>query len=71
MNAKIDDSRTRRFWTEHSQYVLEREVLKDRQNSLITRLSNSQKELDKLQRTNVYSFVAFFLLPYLSPFFES
>lgn len=54
-----------RFWTEHSQYVLEREVLKDRQSSLITRLSNSQKELDKLQRTNVYSkrFSSLFLPP--------
>ncbi|GAA5880556.1 hypothetical protein JCM16303_005428 [Sporobolomyces ruberrimus] len=43
------------FWTEHSKYVLERDVLQDRQNSLATRLSNSQKELDKLQRTNVYN----------------
>ncbi|GAA5897846.1 beclin 1 [Sporobolomyces salmoneus] len=43
------------FWTEHSKYVIERDVLQTRQNSLLTRLSNSQKELDKLQRTNVYN----------------
>ncbi|GAA5834439.1 hypothetical protein JCM3766R1_005212 [Sporobolomyces carnicolor] len=43
------------FWTEHSKYVIERDVLQDRQNSLVTRLANSQKELDKLQRTNVYN----------------
>ncbi|GAA6010335.1 hypothetical protein JCM11491_006273 [Sporobolomyces phaffii] len=43
------------FWTEHSKYVIERDVLQDRQNSLTTRLANSQKELDKLQRTNVYN----------------
>ncbi|GAA5935457.1 beclin 1 [Sporobolomyces koalae] len=43
------------FWTQHSKYILERDTLKDRQNSLITRVNNSQKELDKLQRTNVYN----------------
>ncbi|GAA5952942.1 hypothetical protein JCM3765_003013 [Sporobolomyces pararoseus] len=43
------------FWIQHSKYVIERDVLQSRQNSLITRLSNSQKDLDKLQRTNVYN----------------
>lgn len=45
----------RRFWRQHSLYVLDRDQLLDRQSALETRLANGQRELDKLQRTNVYS----------------
>ncbi|GJN91169.1 hypothetical protein Rhopal_004187-T1 [Rhodotorula paludigena] len=43
------------FWRQHSLYVLERDELQDRENALQTRLAAGQRELDKLQRTNVYN----------------
>ncbi|BGP32760.1 Vacuolar protein sorting-associated protein atg6 [Rhodotorula toruloides] len=43
------------FWRQHSLYVLDRDDLLDRQSALKTRLANGQRELDKLQRTNVYN----------------
>ncbi|PRQ76310.1 Atg6/Beclin, partial [Rhodotorula toruloides] len=43
------------FWRQHSLYVLDRDDLLDRQSALETRLANGQRELDKLQRTNVYN----------------
>lgn len=44
-----------RFWRQHSLYVLDRNELLDRQSALEMRLANDQRDLDKLQRTNVYS----------------
>lgn len=54
--------RRRRFWREHSKYVLEKSALEDRANALAVRLASGQKELDKLGRTNVYSAPPPFLL---------
>ena len=44
-----------RFWKQHSKYVVRRDELQDREDSLRTRLAYGHKELEKLQRTNVYS----------------
>ncbi|GAA5987815.1 hypothetical protein JCM10908_007226 [Rhodotorula pacifica] len=43
------------FWKQHSKYLLRRDELQDREESLRTRLSNGHRELEKLQRTNVYN----------------
>ncbi|GAA5844537.1 hypothetical protein JCM9279_006339 [Rhodotorula babjevae] len=43
------------FWRAHSQYVVERDALHDRASALETRLAAGRRELDKLQRTNVYN----------------
>ncbi|GAA5924071.1 hypothetical protein JCM3775_005587 [Rhodotorula graminis] len=43
------------FWRAHSQYVVERDALHDRASALETRLATGTRELDKLQRTNVYN----------------
>ncbi|GAA6042879.1 hypothetical protein JCM8097_007207 [Rhodosporidiobolus ruineniae] len=43
------------FWTAHSHYLLRRDQLLDRQSALSQRLHTGQRELDKLQRTNVYN----------------
>ncbi|KAG0663905.1 autophagy protein 6 [Rhodotorula mucilaginosa] len=42
------------FWKQHSKYVVRRDELQDREDSLRTRLAYGHKELEKLQRTNVY-----------------
>lgn len=46
---------THRFWKDHCKYLLRRDEMQDRESALRTRLANGRKELDKLQRTNVYS----------------
>ncbi|GAA6055771.1 hypothetical protein JCM3770_004793, partial [Rhodotorula araucariae] len=43
------------FWREHSLYVVARDELQDRESALQTRLAAGARELDKLQRTNVYN----------------
>ncbi|KAM0789553.1 hypothetical protein ACM66B_000364 [Microbotryomycetes sp. NB124-2] len=43
------------FWLEHSAYLLEAAALRDRTNALQTRYAHDLKELEKLQRTNVYN----------------
>ncbi|BGP48944.1 Vacuolar protein sorting-associated protein atg6 [Rhodotorula kratochvilovae] len=43
------------FWRQHSLYVLARDELQDRASALQTRLAAGTRELDKLQRTNVYN----------------
>ncbi|GAA5826416.1 hypothetical protein JCM11251_002356 [Rhodosporidiobolus azoricus] len=43
------------FWTEHSRYLLKRAEVEDRAAALSQRLASGQRELDKLQRTNVYN----------------
>ncbi|KWU44004.1 autophagy protein 6, partial [Rhodotorula sp. JG-1b] len=43
------------FWKQHSKYVVRRDELQDREDSLRTRLAYGHKELEKLQRTNVYN----------------
>ncbi|GAA5890687.1 hypothetical protein JCM8208_004962 [Rhodotorula glutinis] len=43
------------FWRAHSQYIVERDALHDRASALETRLATGSRELDKLQRTNVYN----------------
>ncbi|GEM07851.1 autophagy-related protein 6 [Rhodotorula toruloides] len=43
------------FWRQHSLYLVDRDYLLERQSALETRLANGQRELDKLQRTNVYN----------------
>ncbi|GAA5917918.1 hypothetical protein JCM6882_006499 [Rhodosporidiobolus microsporus] len=43
------------FWTAHSHYLLRRSTLLDRSSTLAQRLASGQRELEKLQRTNVYN----------------
>lgn len=43
------------FWKQHSKYIVRRDELQDREDSLRTRLAYGHKELEKLQRTNVYN----------------
>ena len=48
-----------RFWRDHSAYLLEAAALRDRTNALQTRYEHDLKELEKLQKTNVYSELGF------------
>ncbi|KAK4054164.1 Vacuolar protein sorting-associated protein atg6 [Microbotryomycetes sp. JL201] len=43
------------FWLQHSAYLLEAAALRERTNALQTRYAHDLKELEKLQRTNVYN----------------
>ncbi|GAA6025956.1 hypothetical protein JCM8202_004283 [Rhodotorula sphaerocarpa] len=43
------------FWRDHSKYLLRRDELQDREGALETRLANGKRELEKLQKTNVYN----------------
>lgn len=43
------------FWRDHATYVLEAADLRDRANALQTRYEHDVKNLEKLQKTNVYS----------------
>ncbi|ORY89722.1 autophagy protein Apg6-domain-containing protein [Leucosporidium creatinivorum] len=43
------------FWRDHSSYILEASSLRDRTNALQTRYEHDMKELEKLQKTNVYN----------------
>ncbi|BGP16869.1 Vacuolar protein sorting-associated protein atg6 [Rhodosporidiobolus nylandii] len=43
------------FWTAHSLYLLKRDELLDRESALAQRLASAQKDLEKLERTNVYN----------------
>ncbi|TNY21036.1 autophagy protein Apg6-domain-containing protein [Rhodotorula diobovata] len=43
------------FWRQHSLYLTERDALRDRESALETRLATGRRDLDKLQRTNVYN----------------
>ena len=58
----------RSFWRAHSQYVVERDALHDRASALETRLATGTRELDKLQRTNVYSALALLAVSSLRSF---
>lgn len=59
---------TRSFWRAHSQYVVERDALHYRASALETRLATGTRELDKLQRTNVYSALALLAVSSLRSF---
>ncbi|GAA5885594.1 hypothetical protein JCM3774_000106, partial [Rhodotorula dairenensis] len=43
------------FWKQHTRYLVRRDELQDREDSLRTRLAHGRRELEKLQRTNVYN----------------
>lgn len=45
----------RRFWKQHTRYLVRRDELQDREDAMRTRLAYGRRELEKLQRTNVYS----------------
>lgn len=49
----------RSFWRQHSTYLLDAASLRDRTNSLQTRYAHDVRELEKLQKTNVYSELLF------------
>jgi len=44
-----------RFWLAHGTYELQAGALRDRTRAVETRLAHDAKELEKLQKTNVYS----------------
>lgn len=52
-----------RFWLDHSAYILEAAALRERTNAMQTRYEHDLKELDKLQKTNVYSQSSFHCSP--------
>lgn len=52
-----------RFWRAHSSYILQAAQLRDQTNALQTRYEHDVHELEKLQKTNVYStFLPFSLI---------
>lgn len=58
--------RGRRFWADHSRYVLELQTAQDRAASLRTRLELGTRELERLRKTDVYSALTARWLPLTS-----
>ena len=43
-----------RFWTDHSAYILELQSVQTQDAAFKARIEHAQRELEKLQKTNVY-----------------